>query len=352
MAAGRRHARARNRCAGRLGFTERKKGQRLGICIVTVTYADRGAMVREQLGRIFGGGQADAAIVVDNGSTSDLAAMLAPWADRVTVIANPANLGTAVAFGQGIAAACAAGWDHLLLMDDDNAPRLGCIERLRAALDWLTADHGEEGAAVLAFRPDHHKAVAIGRSNPLRSSFLGFDIRQIVAKIGFVRGRAPVRALQDIDLPFASYGGLMAHRRLFERIGLPHAPLLLYADDTDYSWRITAAGGVIRLVVDAEVDDLGLSWTEEGPATSMMTTLLTKGSDFRLFYSTRNRVWFDRHRFRASALMYAVNRCVFLALLRINAARLGAGGRLALLRDAVRDGEAGRLGADPRFPLP
>ena len=50
--------------------------------------------------------------------------------------------------------------------------------------------------------------------------------------------------------------------------------------------------------------------------------------------------------------MYALNRIVYLALMLIIAVRLNRFARLKLLVRAVCDGNAGRLGVNPRYPLP
>ena len=53
---------------------------------------------------------------------------------------------------------------------------------------------------------------------------------------------------------------MLAHRSLYQAIGLPLRELVLYADDTEYTRRITAMGGRLRLVTDALIDELELSW--------------------------------------------------------------------------------------------
>jgi hypothetical protein len=48
--------------------------------------------------------------------------------------------------------------------------------------------------------------------------------------------------------------------------------------------------------------------------------------------------------------MHGLNRAAVLGLLRLFSRRRGR--QLALLRDAMAVGEAGRLGVEKRFPLP
>jgi hypothetical protein len=72
--------------------------------------------------------------------------------------------------------------------------------------------------------------------------------------------------------------------------------------------------------------------------------------DFRLFYGVRNEAFIDAHRLRRSRVMHAMNRAVVLGLLWVFSRRRGR--KFALIREAMAAGEAGRLGVDPRFPLP
>ena len=64
----------------------------------------------------------------------------------------------------------------------------------------------------------------------------------------------------------------------------------------------------------------------------------------------RNEAFIDAHRLRRSRAKHAVNRAVVLALLWVFSR--GRKRQLALLREAMAAGEAGRLGVDSRFPLP
>lgn len=89
---------------------------------VVVTY-HTGASVRARLAAV--AAQVDALVVVDNGSDPATVAALRTAATvlpAMTLIANPDNPGLAAAQNQGMAALLAAGYDWLLLMDDDSTP--------------------------------------------------------------------------------------------------------------------------------------------------------------------------------------------------------------------------------------
>jgi hypothetical protein len=54
-----------------------------------------------------------------------------------------------------------------------------------------------------------------------RSSYFGFHIAQLPYKLWrrLPWGKRPGRSPTSISLPFAPYGGMLAHRSLYERIG-------------------------------------------------------------------------------------------------------------------------------------
>lgn len=328
------------------------------ITLVTVTYGSRVHYCTELLRRAFDDEGVHDAILVSNDAKSDLRPLEATWGQRVTVVRLPSNSGSANGYAVGIAAALARGAEYLWLMDDDNAPCPGAVAALCRELDTLTAELGPDRAAVLGFRPDHQADIALGvpvaRAMPPRSSYFGFHVARIPYKVWRRTpwGRPRTGALPPVvPLPFAPYGGLLAHRDLYVDLGLPERKLVLYADDIEYTWRLTERGGRIALVTGARLEDLEGSWNVKTNWKNHFECMLLSGSDFRAYYSSRNQAWFDKHHWSTSSLMYRLNRLVFLRLLRYYARRRQAADRLDLLERAMADGEASRLGFHADFAL-
>lgn len=323
--------------------------------LVTVTYADRIDYLRELLRRAFGNEQVGHAVVVSNASTSDLRLLENEWGARLRVIRLERNTGSANGYAVGIEAALADGADFLWLMDDDNAPKPGALANLHRRLGQSTRNLGLARAAVLGFRPTHQADVARGvdvsRAYPPRSSFFGFHYRQIFFKIWrrTPLGKTnPAQASQApapiVPLPYAPYGGLLASRALFERIGLPMRELVLYADDTEYTRRITADGGVIELVTGAKLEDLEGSWNLKDSYANTFLGWLQGGSDLRAFYAARNQAFFDRHIWASNMPEYFLNQFLYFVLLRYFSLRTGRLERHRLLRNAIRSGKRSILG--------
>lgn len=327
--------------------------------LVTLTYGDRLDYLHTLVSRSLQSPLINRVIIVSNASVAPLHTLCEKWPDRVQVIRLSHNTGSANGYSVGIKAALDAGDDYIWLMDDDNAPTLDAIDVLHRTLHEKEENGGKDSTAVLGFRPTHQADIAAGV--PLRyaiqrrSSFFGFHMAQLPYKIWrrLPWGRPQtVRPLPKlVQLPFATYGGLLAHRSLYLKIGQPMDALKLYADDTEYTWRITEGGGTLYLVTDARLDDLEDSWNIKARTRNVYENYLLGGSDLRAYYAARNQAWFDKHVWASSALSHRLNRLVFLCMLSLYARRHDAMLRLHLLKHAIREGEASVLGLNESYPL-
>jgi GT2 family glycosyltransferase len=329
--------------------------------LVTLTYGDRLCYLKALINRSLASPQIERVVVVSNASRADLTPLLQSWPQQIELILLPSNTGSANGYKVGIEAALRLGAEYIWLMDDDNAPTLGAVDALHRRLHECEQQVGQDKAAVIGFRPTHQADLAAGVPHryavQLRNSCFGFHVAQLPYKLwrrmpwGRPRARTAASSKPLVKLPFTTYGGLLAHRSLYERIGYPLGDLMLYADDTEYTWRITASGGQIFLVTEALLDDLEDSWNIKSRTNNIYESFLLGNSDLRAYYSARNQAWFDKHVWAGSSLVYWVNRSLFLMLLRHFAKRSGSDQRLGLLEQAMRDGESGRLGIHKSYPL-
>ncbi|MFC3607432.1 glycosyltransferase [Stutzerimonas tarimensis] len=328
-----------------------------GTTLVTVTYGDRFDYVRQLVERCAAFAQIEQVLIVSNAATEALTNLQQRWPARVRLIRLESNTGSANGYAVGIAAALECGTDYIWLMDDDNAPTPAAVEVLHRELGALAQRGDPSQVAVLGFRATQQEDIARGVPARFvlhpRSSYFGFHIAQLPYKLWrrMPWGKPSGIPHRCLSLPFAPYGGMLAHRSLYQRIGLPLRDLVLYADDTEYTRRITASGGRLVVYTDAVIEELEESWNIKGRTHNIYETYLLGASEFRAYYAARNQAWFDRHVWRTSPFMYRLNRLVFHALLRFFALRRNASSRLALLHRAIRDGENGSLGPSDTFPL-
>lgn len=335
------------------------------VAVVTVTYGERWHLLRQVIEEL-GASQEEVShiVVVDNGCAVPIASRTGELGSRLQIInvRLEQNTGSAQGFRVGIEAALArTPAAFVWLLDDDNLPGQGALARLLAAQRALG---GASGTAVAALRPNIFESVLAARGlmriRVPENSFLGFHLRLIPEKL-LRRLRARQRcgmqgsyACPLTAVGYAPYGGLLMHRDLVKRIGLPNDQYYLYGDDYEYSSRIAAQGGGLYLCATSEVRDLELSWHRR--PGSVHHLFEPAANLARLHYSVRNRAHLEISRFVSSALVWRLNAAVYLtaiaahsiAVHRRPAATLR---RLRLVLAALRDGRAQRLGANPSWSI-
>lgn len=322
------------------------------VTVVTVTYGERRDLLRQVLDALPRQGVGKV-VVVNNGARWPVKAELTEaYGERVDVVEMGHNTGSAPGFAAGIQRAVELGAEYLWLLDDDNRPESGCLDILLRAHAGLREQCPADRLAVLAFRCGHQPHIAL---NPRHDSFSGFHVLDVPYKIWRRTpwGRAGVRGSlpAQVELNMATYGGLLFHRAMVQRFGLPRADFVLYADDLEFSYRIKKAGGRIVLVTAAELRLMESPWGLAVTPTNSFSTLLHLLRDFRAYYSIRNLAYFETHYLPYKPWVYALNRGIYLAILTIQARLQGERPRLALVRQAIADGVAGRLGVHPDYPL-
>jgi GT2 family glycosyltransferase len=320
---------------------------------VVVTYGDRAGLCKRVVDAALAAGARDA-VVVDNASVpaaaEELRALAAAREGEVTLVAAGFNSGSAGGFARGLEAAMADGSaDALWLLDDDNEPAPDALAALLAAREA----RGTAGtkAAVLAYRErSYQRAVVEGRPVeavfPARSSFLNMNVLDLPDRL---RKRLPRRARvvaeppPVIELPYAPYGGLLVHASLVREAGLPDERFWVYEDDADFTARLREAGARLLLVPAARIDELDASWYDTGQGGPVARYLDATDPD-RLYYAVRNRIYFERTRWIGSPWLWRLNRALVLTAFRFGARSPERRRNYRIIRAAVEDGVAGRLG--------
>jgi len=329
------------------------------VIVVTVTYGAREHLLLQVLNAVRSM-DVSKVVVVNNGAAWPVKDELtAAYQGFVDVVEMGANTGSAQGFATGIQRALDLGAGYVWLLDDDNRPRRDTLQKLLNAYMEAQKTTPRDRLAVLAFRPEHQADVAMGvathRINPRPNSFRGFHVVDIPFKVwrrtpwGKPRVRRGLPAKVALDK--APYSGLLFHRNLIQSIGLPNVDFVLYADDSEFTHRIVKKGGRTLLVTSALLDDLESSWNIKARFSNSFVGHLQGAGDFRAYYGTRNGVYLDTISTKKNPFLFWINRMVFMGLLFLYSVALGKSERYRLLREAINDGLAGRLGLKERFPL-
>ncbi|ABB23643.1 glycosyl transferase, group 2 family protein [Pelodictyon luteolum DSM 273] len=330
------------------------------LFLVTVTYGHRLNLLAQTLASAFREGVAHA-IVVNNASDDPVEEHLSKqYGDWVTCVAFCSNTGSANAYKAGMAKAVEMGAEFLFLLDDDNVIGEGALSILIAGYLECAGSIAPDRLSVLACRPDHHADVLAGlgekRANPKPGSFLGFHLADIPFKFWrrtpwfrLLAARVPMPAMMRMDI--APYSGMLFHVSVLEKHGYPDTRFVLYGDDSEFSFRITHAGGSNILITGAGLTDLETSWNLKEKKDSSFRSWLRGEGDFRVYYAARNGAYFEHFVRPHNRLERNINKKIYLFMLWLEAMRSGRVERFRLILYGIADGESARLGMNPRFIL-
>ena len=329
-------------------------------CAVTVTYGDHLNLVRPVLLALLRNTEIWKILLVTNGVRWNVQGLVQELgSDQIEAVELDKNRGSAGGYAAGIKRACDLGAEFIWLLDHDNVPQDRALSELFAAYARLNQEFSTDSLGVVAYRPLHNTDLACGvsarRVKWRPSSFWGFHILDVPYKVwrrtpwGKPRLRGGLPA--EVEMSVTMFGGLLFHRAVVEKYGLPREDFVVYADDSEFTHRIVQGGGALRMITAARVDDLDASWyVQQGP-NNTFARWLKGGSDTRIFYCARNHVYLDRHCLPNRRLMYWVNRRIYCLALWFLALIWGRKRRYSILHKAIRDGLVGRLGIHPEYPI-
>lgn len=248
-------------------------------------------------------------IVVDNGSRTDEAALLAERHPHIRVIRSERNLGFAGGNNLGIGVAEGR---YLLLLNNDTEVEQDTLHLLAERLD----SHPELGAVCPKIRfYDPPRTIQFAGYTPLTA---------ITLRNGLVGFGEPDDGRWDKagETPYAHGAAMMLRREVIEQAGPMPETYFLYYEELDWSVRIAEAG--FRIGYEPRCTVFHKESRTTGPASPLKTYYLTRN---RLLFTRRNR----RGMVRTLSLLYqtavALPKCVAVNLLR---------GRTDLARAALR----------------
>ena len=329
------------------------------VCVVAVTYGNRFNFLKQVVDAALKEG-ACKVIVVDNNSEPESREKLKEYEkelgnQKIKVLYLDDNYGSAGGFKRGLKEAyndpdCEFIW----VLDDDNKPMEGALKVLLDFWNSLEKENKEERIALLSYRFKKgqvaKKAIILNKPEiiiGLKNSFLGFHIKELSKKIFRYLKRVffdEKMTLNDKDIkfgkvPVAPYGGLFIHKKILTKIGYPDENFYLYVDDLEWSYRITKNGGKIYLIFDSKIDDIELSWNVPKESKETAFSIISKANPFRVYYSIRNRVYFEIINLVNNRAIYWINIFTYLLLISMISTK-----NLKITIQAIKDGYKGNLG--------
>lgn len=332
-----------------------------------LTYGDRVRFVN-QIIKALQQQKVDKIIVVANGTPQvHLEEVLT--AELVKVVALETNTGSGHGFSIGIKEALKLDIPYLWLLDDDNLPGANCLETLK--LHWRkTKDNNSQEQLVLScYRKDQfeNRELHISGSKlslqPLRNSYQGFHIGKVGTLINqrilhkpAKRTTKIMRAGEVYETDGAFFGGLFFHKSLLDQVSLPDDEYFVYADDLDFTHRITMQGGKILLICDAVINGLDCSIPLKSRTGKLYHSTLDYEQPFRTYYCARNVEHLTRKYFVTNRPLYFLNLGLFVIVIGNIALIRGKLIQFKLILSGIMDSWNGRFGKSPKFhqnsPLP
>lgn len=330
------------------------------VYVVTVTYGNRFDLLKQVIDAALNEGVYKV-IVVDNKSELESRNKLMEYEklsnDKLKVLYLDDNYGSAGGFKKGLELAYSdSECEFIWILDDDNKTIDGSLKTLLSFWHSLEIKNKEEKIALLSYRPKNNQLAkeAIIHNKPelvlgvKKNGFLGFHIKELHKKIyRYLKRRFKTKdniVEQETEKKFgvlssASYGGLFIHKNILNKIGYPNEDLYLYVDDVEWSYRITRMGGKIYLILDSKIDDLELSWCVTKNVKETGFSIMARGNPYRVYYTIRNRVFFEINNFVDNKVIYWINIFVYLLLINFSKTK-----NIKLIIKAVKDGYNGKLG--------
>jgi len=337
------------------------------IFAVTVTYGNRFHLLKRVIEAALREG-VHKVIVVDNNSDKQSREKLMDYhaknKKKVEVLYLPENLGSAGGFKRGLELAyrdpeCEFIW----LLDDDNMPCEGSLRVLKEFWE-KNINETKKLVALLSYRKNRGKQIeSLVKKDPnlvlgKKNSFYGFHILSVPVYIKDIFARKlnkEEKGYRDSCIPsfgevaVAPYGGLFFNKKLLEIIGYPNEEFYVYVDDHDWTRRVTWKGGRIILLMDSRIKDLDESWHITEKSNTMLASFLPSNA-FRIYYSLRNRVYFEDRYMKTSDLIYTINYLTFLALVLLHdIIFFKTVYTFKISLKAFRDGREGKLGKNHSF---
>lgn len=134
------------------------------------------------------------------------------------------------------------------------------------------------------------------------------------------------------------------HKSMIENIGYPNDSFFTYADDHEWTYRITKLEDKIYFCWKSQIEDIEMSWHMKNKRLSGFSTYLMDSSDLRVYYSVRNRVYFESKIIISNVIIYNLNKHVFLFILRLLSLILSKRQRFKFIKKEIKDGLNSKLG--------
>ena len=314
------------------------------VCVITVTYGNRIKFLSQLIKYVQFNNLITNIIITDNASVPSVSEWIPEnFAAKAVVLQQEENKGSAFGYKAALKYAIEnTDADFFWFLDDDNLPTDESLNNLLK--NWEVLSGKINLKALSCFRPDRkaHQEILCG-ANPsdyylVPNNFMGFHIWWIVKnQLRKLRKINTVKVAPYAIMPYVPYGGFFTNREGIEQIGYPDERFFLYVDDSEYTYRITKAGGSIFLISNAVVNDVDTSQGVNYTGNFFRSKILDLWN-FRTYYQVRNRIYFYSMETIEDKWIFWLNKKLYLFALRTKSIINGQKPEFKKFKKAVEDG--------------
>ena len=341
-----------------------KKKKFHAVCCFIVTYGNRLHFLFKVLERLQ---LLDVKniVIVNNGLTQHAKEQLKDaigkfsWA-KITIVSFASNVGSAKGFSRGIKEALKTKCRFIWMLDDDLLPNTNALEEMLSVWDEIDIQEKEYNLILFANREDkklytkalllNNPNIVIGYKNQFRSLHVGHLFSSVYVKYTMKNIISQRTNVKFGEIASGYFGGMFFHRNLIDRLVYPNEDFVLYMDDVDFTYRNKITGGRNVLVLSSLIHDLEESWNASKKNSAIFQIALWENFT-KLYYSIRNRVYFERVYTTNNTVIYFINMVIYSSLVIVYALLQGKIKNIKVYCEAVRDGIKKKLGVNSKYPL-
>jgi GT2 family glycosyltransferase len=323
----------------------------LNYTALVVTYANRYKFVEQVIEALIREG-ISTIVLVDNASSDESNSYyknLIETNSKIKLIQHSQNLGSAGGFHSGLEFILNnTNTDYIWILDDDNVPDIGSLNNLINARKLLLDDNCNDDVVLYSYRGDSwlddKLAVCEGYIKGYKNNnFIGFNFSNTFNT--FFRNKHLSKRIKYplVLVEVGPYGGMFLSMNTLKLVGLPIMDFFIYADDHEFSLRFARYNINQYLVYNSRLIDIHFTFSSGNKFFSEQT------SELKLYYSIRNHVFLSQSSIN-NKFFYFVNKLTYLAINLLIALPIIiknpkiALERIVLIKNAIYDGERGRLG--------
>lgn len=284
------------------------------VTAVTIIFGDRWKFLTQVVTAAMKDPHITKLIIVDNGSSNkeEITNGTKEYGDRVEIIREEKNLGSAGGFHVALARARETDCDFVFMLDDDSVPEDGAItsfmEIMRLFPDQKVVLSGSR-FNVLENKEYFYKQ-SIPDDKPHYTFFEVFSFKKLkyFFKLFFWKRKRQIKRgpfIPIIPTEGFVYGGAFIPIDAVRKATLPDKKLFLYGDDLEFSWNVKNLGYSTYLCTIPRLYDVDLTFGANN--SHIFGQFDPKTSPLRVYFRIRNMVRLSRKHSRQWGVMLFLN---------------------------------------------